>query len=285
MPEVTRLRAAVSGHFGELLQGRLGPDGPLALVTLPAPALAVTAELRPGPFRLHCAGGRFLLRAQAAALHRAVAGGPPRGRLLMRSDMPPGGGAGSSTAALLAAAAVYAAARGLPPGPPERLAQLCLGIEGATDPLMHPEPGRLLWAPREARVLGLLPPLPSFDVVGGFLGPGQRTDPGDLDFADVADLAAAWAPAAARGDRAALAGLATELARRNVARRGGPGLEPLLAAAGRFGALGVVAAHTGSARGLLFAAGAGGPDATGALRDAGLRGILHFRVGGPASAR
>ena len=30
----------VAGHFGEWLQGRLGPDGPVALVTLPCPVRA-----------------------------------------------------------------------------------------------------------------------------------------------------------------------------------------------------------------------------------------------------
>ena len=31
--------ARVAGHFGEFLQGRLGAEGPVALVTLPCPAL------------------------------------------------------------------------------------------------------------------------------------------------------------------------------------------------------------------------------------------------------
>ena len=36
----------VPGHFGELLQGRIGSDGPVALVTLPCPALGVTAPVQ-----------------------------------------------------------------------------------------------------------------------------------------------------------------------------------------------------------------------------------------------
>lgn len=279
-------RAAVSGHFGELLQGRLGPGGALALVTLPAPSLQVVAELHPGPFAVHCPGARLLHRRLAAALHRAVVGGAPRGRLMLRAAMPPGGGAGSSTAALLATAAVYAAASGRPAASPERLARLCIDIEGATDPLMYPDPARLLWAPRTARPLAPLPPLPCLEIVGGFLGPGVRTDPADLDFADISDLAAAWAPAAARGDLPALAGLATESARRNADRRGGPALAPLLQLAARFRALGIVAAHTGSARGLIFAPGDGhDPALPDALRQAGLGSIRHFRVGGPRAAR
>ena len=38
----------VAGHFGELLQGRIGRDGPVALVTLPCPVLGVTASLAAG---------------------------------------------------------------------------------------------------------------------------------------------------------------------------------------------------------------------------------------------
>lgn len=245
--------AEVSGHFGELLQGRLGPGGPVALVTLPAPPLRVTARLRAGPFAVHCAGaGRMLGRWQAATLCRAVTGRPPSGQLLLWAGMPVGGGAGSSTAALLAAAAVYAAASHRPLPEPGRLARLCLDLEGATDPLMYPEPGRLLWTPREGRALAVLPTLPRLVVVGGFLGPGRRTDPADLGFADIADLVAAWPQAAASGDLRALAALSTESAQRTVHRRGGPPLEPMLAAGARLGAFGAVAAHTGSARGLIF---------------------------------
>lgn len=267
------LEISVAGHFGELLQGRLGPGGPLALVTLPAPGLRVTARLLAGPFGLHGAG--ILDRTAAATLWRAF-GATPRGRLLLRAGMPPGGGAGSSTAGLVAAGRLVAAALGAPPPEPERLAALCLTLEGATDPLMHARPARLLWAPRAARVLGGLPPPPPFAIVGGFLGPGRRTDPADLDFADIADLVAAWAPAAARGDLPALAALATESAGRNQSHRGGPPLAPLRAAADRLGALGLFTAHTGSARGLIFARGRVPPEAEAALRTMGMRGIHRY---------
>jgi uncharacterized protein involved in propanediol utilization len=148
---------------------------------------------------------------------------------------------------------------------------------------MYPDPAALLWAPRAGRPLAALPPLPAFEVVGGFLGPGRRTDPRDLDFADIGDLAAIWPCAAGRGDLAALAGLATESARRNACHRGGSDLAPLLAAAERHGALGIVAAHTGSALGLLFAPRQGAPDAAAAtLRALGLAQVSRFRAGGAA---
>jgi uncharacterized protein involved in propanediol utilization len=159
------------------------------------------------------------------------------------------------------------------------MASLCVRLEGATDPLMHAAPGRLLWAPRAGRALATLPPLPPLEVVGGFLGPGRRTDAADLDFADVADLVAEWPAAAVRGDTARLAALATESARRNARHRGGD-LAPLEAVAARTGALGLVAAHTGSARGLLFAPGRGCPEAAAAaLRALGARGVGRHRLG------
>ena len=68
-----------SGHFGELLQGRLGADGPLALVTLPAPGLRVTARFTPGPFALHCTGGERVIReiySLAATVQPGNSGGP-----------------------------------------------------------------------------------------------------------------------------------------------------------------------------------------------------------------
>jgi uncharacterized protein involved in propanediol utilization len=215
-----------------------------------------------------------------------MSGGPPRGRLILSADMPAGGGAGSSTATLLAVAAVHAAAAGAALPAPAELACLCLGLEGATDPLMHPDPGRLLWASRAARALADLPPLPALEVVGGFQGQASRTDPADLDFADISDLVAAWSPAAARGDLPALAALATESARRNTLRRRGPPLDALLDLSRRSGALGIVAAHTGSARGLLFAPGTGHPEATlAALRAMGLHRTRHFRLAGPTVPR
>ena len=131
---------------------------------------------------------------------------------------------------------------------------------GRHRPADAPRPGRLLWAPRAGSPAGGPPAAAGVRVVGGFLGPGRRTDPADLDFADIADLVAAWPPAACRGDLATLAALATESARRN-ARRRGPDLAPILAAADATARSGIVAAHTGSALGLLFAPGRSPADA------------------------
>lgn len=262
--------AMAAAHFGEFLQGRLGADGPVALVTLPCPALSARATRRPGAFALHQPGPRVMRPAEAAAFLDTL-GLPRRGRFALRLDMPPGGGAGASTAARVA----LARAAGVQD--PERIARACLASEGALDPLMFGAPARRLWASRQARTLAPLPPPPRFEVLGGFLGPLRRTDPHDSDFPDIADLAAAWPAACA--DAAAAAALAAESARRTLALRH-PGGDPTEALARRFGALGFAIGHTGAARALLFAPGTLPEAARSALQEAGYRHILRFRTGG-----
>ena len=187
--------------------------------------------------------------------------------------MPLGAGAGASTACLVAAARVAGVE-----GAPERLARACLAVEGASDPLMFDAPDRLLWASRRAEALRVLPPAPEAEIAGGFWGPPEATDPGDETFADIADLVEHWARAAARGDLAAAAGIATESTRRCTALRG-PG-DPMADLARELGALGIARAHTGSARALIFAPGRVPDGAEAALSEAGLDRVLRFRTGG-----
>lgn len=266
--------AHVSGHFGEFLQGRLGGDGPVILVTLPCRALGVTARFAPASgLRIHGAGQRLLTPERARKFLHGL-GIPARGRFTLRATMPAGGGAGASTAALIALARAAGHA-----GVADRLARAAIAAEGASDPLMHPSPERLLWASRQGRSLRALPPIPRFDVLGGFAGPPRRTDARDLRFPDVADLVAAWEEAARAGDRTTLARLAAEAADRTLALRGGanPALAELAAATG---ALGYAIAHTGSARALLFAPGGIPAHAAALMRGAGCRQVIRFRTGG-----
>ena len=265
------MESQVRGHFGELLQGRLGPSGPVALITLPCPAFAATARFTPARhLQVHDAGAGVLSLARAAQMLRLL-GLPPSGRVALRLTMPPGGGAGASSAALMALA-LAAGARG-----PEAITKAALAVEGATDPLMFPQPERLLWASRQGRVFATMPALPRFQVLGGFLGPGQRTDARDDDFPDIADLVADWPAACA--NLAELACLISQSARRTLALRG-PMNDPTEALVARHGALGLVIAHTGSARGLLFPPGPL-PDAVALdLRAAGFSRITRFGAGG-----
>lgn len=246
----------VAGHFGELVQGRMGADGPVALISLPCPVLAVTMTRGDGPLP---PGGAALLAALGLPVPAGVS---------IHYAMPRGGGAGSSTAALVALARLAGWA-----GSDLRLARACAAAEGASDPLMFAEPERLLFASRRGRVMRRLPALGAAEVVGGFLGPDTPTDAGDARFPDVADLVAAWGPAPAHW--AALAG---ESARRTLALRG-PGGDPTGALARDTGALGWVIAHTGSARGLIFAPGTVPAGLEGRLAAEGFRQVLRFGVG------
>lgn len=259
----------VAGHFGEFLQGRLGPNGPVALITLPCPVLAVTATRRPGAFTLHQPDGAVLSRTRAAALLRHL-GLAVRGRFILRLNLPVGGGAGSSTAALVALARAAGADE-------DRIAAACLAVEGASDPLMLPAPGRVLWASRLAWPVMTLPAPPLFEVLGGFYGPPRRTDPQDVDFPDIADLAIAWPGACA--DAVSAARLASLAAARTLALRG-PADDPTETLARSLGALGHAIAHTGSARALLFRPGTVPAGAAQALRAAGFTRITRFRTGG-----
>ena len=255
-------------HFGEWLQGSLGPDGPLALVTLVPQGVALAAWRRParGLFS-HAMGYGALSPAVLARFGREL-GGRPQGRVLLRLPYPPGMGTGMSTAGLLAVAgAGYR---------PEVLARACIAAEGASDPLMHPAPAQRLWAPREGRVLGDLPAQPHAHLLAGFWGPPRPTRAGDQDYDDISDLVTAWRRG---GDLASRAALASESARRCIARRGPLG-DPTAALARDLGALGWAISHSGAARALIFAPGQVPAQGVAALREAGLRGVHRLATCG-----
>jgi len=261
--------ARVEGHFGELLKGRLGPAGPVVLVTLPCPVLAARVALVPGGMGLHQPDGRVLGLGRAARFLRAL-GIERASPAVLRLNMPPGGGAGASTAALVALARAHGAAE-------DRIAAACLAVEGASDPLMLPFPGRVLWASRLGRVVGQFPALPRMEILGGFSGPALRTDPADSRFPEIGSLVKDWA--AASGDLPRLAALASRSARMTLALRG-PAGDRTEAMALKLGALGFAIAHTGSARALVFGPGGVPPGAEAVLRAAGWQQITRFRTGG-----
>lgn len=272
---------AAWGHFGEILQGRLGADGPVALVTLACarwPARALLRPVRGAPLRVAAPGGGRIARAAARGAMAALGLRGWGGALRVACAAPVGGGAGSSTLAALACVRAVAAAFGAA-FDAQAEAALCLAAEGASDPLMLAHPGAALWASRQGRALGHGRLPPRLLVAGGFDGPGRRTDPGCADFADVADLAQAWACA---GDAAALGAVATESARRAQRRAPKPAFARAQALAGALGALGVVAAHTGSALGLMFAPQdrAAAEVGAGALAAAGVARVAVFAAGG-----
>ncbi|WP_045390508.1 hypothetical protein [Falsirhodobacter sp. alg1] len=253
----------ITGHFGEFMQGRLGPDGPVVLITLPCPNVGVTLVRRAGPFALH--GSRIIAPRTARTVLNAT--GQPLGQLHLRATMPVGGGAGSSTAAILALAGKQT---------PEFLAALCLSLEGAVDPLMYAAPEQLLWASRHGAIMARLPQLPRMQIVGGFLPGAERTDPADTRFPDISDLVQEWAEACSSAGQ--IARLASSSAARTQALRG-PKQDPTPEIARRTGALGWLRAHTGTARAVILPPAAPVGPARNALLAAGLRGVTSFKVG------
>lgn len=254
---------SVNGHFGEWLQGRMGPDGPVALVTVPCPALRICAPGKSAP----------LFPSTELARFARLLGVPPRFPGIGR-HMPTGAGAGASTATLVA----LARSAGFL-GSAQALADACIALEGASDPLMFAQPDGLLWASRQGRILRHLSPPPRCTIIGGFHGPDQWTDPKDSRFADVSDLVDAWEAATAAGDLRRIAALSSTSAARCCAARG-PAKDPTPGLVRALGALGWVRAHTGSARGLIFAPGTVPSGAAEALTRAGFRQVIGFETGG-----
>ena len=235
-------------HFGEWMQGRLGPKGPVVLVTLACPLPAV---------RLGTGSEIPLAGAFCAEL------GVTNPDLRVTPLFPPGAGCGVSTASLLKIAGG---------AEPERLAQACVAIEGATDPLMWPSPDTLLWAPRQGRIVTRLRRPPACEILGGFFGPPTPTDPADMAFPDIADLVVRYEAGEA------LFPLARESAIRTTALRG-PANDPTAVLATSLGAVSYARAHTGSARALVFPVGGVPHRAEVVLREAGLSGITRFVTG------
>jgi uncharacterized protein involved in propanediol utilization len=93
----------VAGHFGEWLQGTVGADRRVALVTLACPVAGVQAEVAgTGALAIELNADR--LDAARCQNFLSVLGVAARGHVRLRADLPPGGGTGMSTAALVALA-------------------------------------------------------------------------------------------------------------------------------------------------------------------------------------
>lgn len=260
----------VPGHFGEWIQGRLTADGPVALISLPAPELGLRAWLRPARQGLSIHGAPGLTPARARrfldALNLRLSG-----KVVLRPVVPAGLGTGVSTAGYVALARL-AGFR----GDARALARALHLAEGASDPLFLQDADRLLWASRRGVVLEQLPPPPRYSILGGFWGEPETTDAVDHGFADISDLVSSWRKADGLADFAALA---SESAARCSALRG-PAHEPMPELVASCGALGWVRAHTGAARGLIFAPGGVPDQAAGLMRAAGLRGLRLLNGGG-----
>ena len=137
--------AQVAGHFGEWMQGRLGPEGPIALVTVPCPSLSLKLTLTPNDALQIVQPDPPVLGSGRASAFLHKLGQPTMGRIHVIQSFAPRRGTGASTAVLVA----LARACGVTDA--EQIAAACRTVEGASDPLMIDTPGRALWAPREGR--------------------------------------------------------------------------------------------------------------------------------------
>ena len=269
----SRQTARVTGHFGEWLQGRLGPDGPLALISVPCPLFhcdAIVEDAEVTSFQGH---GIALNSDQMETLLRRIDVSLPK-RITVQSTIAVRAGLGASTASILS---VLKALSGDTLSV-DQTAKICVEIEGATDPLMHDQFDCLLWASRSATLVERLPAPPKFEIVGGLWGQGLATDPTDLNFPDISDLVEAWRDAVAHGSHEKIARLTTESAGRTTTLRG-PQDDPSQEIARELGALGYVRAHTGSARGFLFPPNQSPANALTRLAEAGLTKTCRFLTG------
>lgn len=244
--------------------------GDVVLVTLACPIRGVRAAWQDAPDLQIIQSAPLLDQERAQAFLHAL-GKLRRGRITLEADLPPGMGAGMSTAALVALARAVGADE-------HQIAQACLLVEGASDPLMLAMPDTVIWASRRAQVVADALRPPTADILGGFSGPAVMTNPTDMDFPDIEDLVAEWRNGPDLAQAARLASLSAE---RTTALRG-PASDPMPDLARALGALGWVRAHTGAARGLIFAPGTVPHHGRDALREAGLTHVFCFTTGAGA---
>lgn len=258
----TQARGPVSvcGHLGEIVQGKW--QGELALVTLPCDQVRVTARFAPG------ASNSALVARMAARL------GPVHDSMIdVSTNVPAGCGAGISTASALASL------RLMSPGlTPEVESAHLLAVEGAVDPLAFPASPPRIWASRRAVTLAVLPAFPELIAVGGFDGPGHRTNPDDHDFPDMTEaFTLLHTPTPQSIGRAA-----SLSASANQSRNPRPNWAAAQRLMAETGALGIAVAHTGSALSLLFTPKADGISrAEAGLHALGLSHVMRVAFGGP----
>jgi L-threonine kinase len=283
--------ASCHGSFGELLQGALPEQGPF-LVTLPI-------ELRArAHFVVRDSASELLVRPDSSWKSQRLAEAllrryelPLRGDLTLESEIPRGKGLASSTADLVATYRALARFHHLPQDT-EVLESLLREIE-PSDGVMHESV--VAYRHRDARLLERLGPVPALALVavdeGGeveTLTHNQR-EPGysRLETEEFASLLMRLRDALREGDIAAVGAVATRSAEMNQRILPKRTLGAMIGVAAAVGALGVVAAHSGTCLALMIDALDEGRDdrvqaASERLRALGLQpatfATLHSRV-------
>jgi uncharacterized protein involved in propanediol utilization len=244
------------GTFGELLQGVLPePDGDF-LVTLPIARWAMARfRLRPGPgVEVHPPHKRKAQRLAELMLDWAsVAGG---GRLTLESTLPEGKGLASSSADLVATARAVANALRVAVEP--ALVEWFLRQIEPTDGVLYP--GVVAFDHRAVRLRRQLGSLPTMTVVG--VDEGGTVDTVEFnriakpfsaaDRREYAALLNRLTAAVPQADLRQVGVVATRSAELNQVLRPKRLFEPVTRISAEVGALGVVAAHSGTMLGLLL---------------------------------
>jgi uncharacterized protein involved in propanediol utilization len=257
--------AVAFGTFGELLQGAL-PDGADFLVTMPI-ARWSTARFVFDPdavvVRVRPADKSKSRRLAEMMLDRyGMTGG---GELWLDSELPVGKGLASSSADLVATARAVGQAIGADPEPAE-IEELIRPIE-PSDGVMYP--GVVVFRHREVCLsarLGHLPPLTvvGIDEGGEIETVGFNRRPKDFSVQDKRDyerLLAVLSAAVPAGDVASIGRVASRSARMNQRLCPKRRLEDMMAICRDVAGLGVVAAHSGTALGILLSDAAPGHQA------------------------
>lgn len=248
--------ASCHGSFGELLQGALPEQGAF-LVTLP---IELRAHAR-FVLRDYSGGLRVEPETSWKSLHLAEAllrryDLPPRGELTLESEIPRGKGLASSTADLVATYRAIASFHRLPQDI-EVLEALLREIE-PSDGVMHESV--VAYRHREAQLLERFGPVPPLVLVSIDEGGEVETlehnrrkpdySPNELD--EFAVLLARLRNAFRDGDPAGVGAVATRSAEINQRLLPKRSLGTMIGVASAVGALGVVAAHSGTCLAVLI---------------------------------
>ncbi|GAA3681691.1 kinase [Nonomuraea antimicrobica] len=250
-------RGRCFGTFGELIQGALPPDGRDFLVTIPVARWSYARFApEPGrPLRVRPSDrtkSRLLVERMLGRYGLDVGG-----LLTIRSTLPLGKGMASSSADLVASARAVADAFGLALNPAE-IEDSLRGIE-PSDGVMYD--AVVAFCHREVCLLRELGRLPPLTIVG--MDEGGTVDTvafnevpkayGEAEIREYEAMLAAADEAVRSGDVRTLGRLATRSAEMNQRLQPKRLLTQAVELSARAGALGVVAAHSGTRLGVLLA--------------------------------
>jgi uncharacterized protein involved in propanediol utilization len=245
------------GTFGELLQGELPGSGGDFLVTFPIAQWAVASfEWQAECHGVHVTPSHKAKSRRIAESVLASVGAPGGGHLLIESELPEGKGLASSSADLVATA--RAVGNALSTDLPASLLERLLSQIEPTDGVLYP--GIVAFDHRAVRLRALLGSLPTMTIIGideggtidSVLFNEIRQQPSAERRREYVKLLDLMSESVRHGDLATVGRVATCSAVMNQDVCPKPALESVLRIADDVGALGVVAAHSGTMLGIML---------------------------------